>query len=311
MPSSLELSISPEHVVTILGPTASQKSHLAFQIAALRPSQIVVCDAVMAYRGFNIGANKPTTSEQSQVPHHMLDLVDPNEPWSAFDYAQSAHRPIAEIFKQTQTPIITVGTYLYYRAMMYGLSPLPPPDETLRNTLIQKEKTHPGSIAAEVKNIDPASYQEANGRNIPRLIRALEVFKLTGQKASDLKQKQPFTKLRYKAITIALKPTRSLLLKRIEQRTAHMLNNGLIEEVQALRQKGVDTNSKPMQAIGYNEVNKYLSGDSIINNRQTLENSIIHATFKYAKRQVSFFKQENNIIWNECFGDELIIKELK
>ncbi len=278
-------------IVAIFGPTASGKSALAMRLAEERGGEIVACDAVMVYRGFDIGSNKPKPKERAQVPHHMLDVCEANEEMNAARYALLAAQAIDDIGKRGQLPIVVVGTFLYYRALVYGLGALPPSHPPLRQELLSREKEEPGFLAREVARVDPASFDEAKGKNLPRLVRALEVFKMTGQRASDLRTAHGFADPRYQVERLGLAPDRATLHARIFQRAEAMLADGLIAEVIGLRQK-VDKNARPMRALGYAQVN-----DALDAHVEPSAEKIAIATRQYARRQEVFFRKEKGIDW--------------
>lgn len=281
-------------VLAIFGPTASGKSALAAARAQVRPSEIVVCDAVMVYRGFDIGANKPTAEERAAVPHHMLDVCGTAEKMDAARWATLAAQAIAEIHSRGRQPIVVVGTFLYYRALVYGLGALPPSQAPLRAELLAEEARDPGFLAREVAVVDPDSFAEANGKNLPRLVRALEVFRITGERASAMRTAHGFAEPRYAVERVGIDPPREELNERIALRVREMWQRGLVDEVRALREH-VPRDAMAMRALGYAQVNAALDADAV--DAETVCEAISVATRQYARRQRSFMRKENGVEW--------------
>lgn len=299
--SNFKIQKSLPKIIAIFGPTASGKSALALSIAQLIQShyqiqtELICIDATTVYQGFNLGANKPTEQEQAKYPHHMLNIVTPHAHYHAGLFEQQAWPILQNIHQQQHVAILVVGTFLYYRALIYGLCNIPNIPIEIRQTLLEKEQKTPGYIANQVQLIDPISYQEAHGKNMPRLVRALEIYLHTGQTASALRQAHGFTTPRLSPIyKIGLNPERMFLNQRIYARTQYMLENGLIEEVFQLKQQGLSADLKPMQAIGYKQVNDWFNHKTSL---EELHQKIVESTRQYAKKQISFFKQEKDIHW--------------
>lgn len=290
-------------VYVVLGPTASGKSDLALRIAKLQHAELVVCDAVMVYRGFDLGSNKPTPHEQAQAVHHGLDLCSPTDEMNAGRFADAVHPVVEARLAAGKSLVFVVGTFLYYRALAYGLGPLPRGSNELRLRYEAQERADPGFLSREVARIDPESHREANGRNLPRLVRALEVFELTGKTASEWRREHGgFTQSRWPLNRVMLAPDPVVAAKRLEQRTQLMLDAGWIEEVEQLRAQGIPRTAKPMGAIGYKEINAVLDGEL---ERAQLQERIVIATRQYAKRQRNFFAHEPDVRVLEGLGSDV------
>jgi tRNA dimethylallyltransferase len=281
-------------ILAIFGPTASGKSSLAMARAAERPSEIVACDAVMVYRGFDIGANKPTRAEQAEVPHHLIDVCEATDAMNAARYAELAGKVISDIVARGAQPIVVVGTFLYYRALVYGLGALPPSQPALRAELLGQEAREPGFLAREVARIDPASFAEAHGKNLPRLARALEVFRLTGERASSLRAAHGFAEARYEVERVGIDPPRELLDARITARVNDMWQRGMLDEVRALRTK-IPHDAMAMRALGYAQVNDALDAGEM--DAAKVCGAIALATRQYARKQRSFMRKEEGVEW--------------
>lgn len=287
-----------QRVIAILGPTASGKSALALATAARLPAEIVACDALMVYRGFDVGTNKPTPAERARVPHHLLDVCQYDEQMQAARYSELALAAVHAIHARGRTPILVVGTYLYYRALVYGLGPLPEGSQTLREELVGKGAEW---IAAECARVDPASYAEANGKNLPRMVRAVEVFILTGKPASELRRAHGFTTPRLAVDAYVLAPERAALHARINARVRQMWESGWRDEVLRLLDAGVPREARAMQAVGYRDVAEWIvAGGS----EAELLERIAAQTRQYARRQSSFFKQETSARVLRGFGED-------
>lgn len=288
-----------QRAIVIMGPTASGKSALAMELCAANGGEIVVCDALMVYRGFDIGTNKPSADERARVPHHMLDVLGYDDAMDAQRYGEQAFAIVEAIAQRGKTPVIVVGTYLYYRALVYGLGPLPKSDPALRSELLAKGHEW---IASEVARVDPESHAEAHGRNLPRLVRALEVFMLTGRTASSLRKEHGFAKPRIDVDAFVLRPDREALIARIDRRVDQMWRAGWCDEVLRLLDAGVPIAARAMQAVGYREIAAFLrdGGDE-----RAVRDQIAVATRQYARRQSSFFQKETNASVLTAFGDTI------
>jgi len=287
-------------MLAVLGPTASGKSALAMRLARERGGEIVAADALMVYRGFDVGTNKPTAAEQAEIPHHLIDVCAWDEPMQAGAYAVLAEKAVREIQVRGRVPILVVGTYLYYRALRFGLLEVPAADPVLRADFAAREAADPGWLARELERVDHASFVEAGwGKNLQHLVRALEIFRLTGAPASVLRKAHGFAKARFSAEVFGLAPDRGQLARRIDARVQEMMDHGWIEEVRSLLASGVPIDARPMQAVGYRDLARALTAGT--DPRACLP-EIQAQTRQYARRQRSFFKQEKEVTWKEGFG---------
>jgi tRNA dimethylallyltransferase len=268
--------------LVIVGPTASGKSALALKMAAEFDGEIVSCDSVQVYRGFDIGSAKPTSREQEQIHHHMIDLVDCHEDYDARSYSDDAHRALLEIAARSRLPVICGGTGLYLRALQGADWHDLPKDEGLRAELDGKTTEE---LVAELNKLDPERAGQIHPNDRYRLSRAIEIARLTGSKLADLpkveSRKSPW-------LTVKIMPPRAILHQRIKQRTQAMLRDGLIAEVERLL-KSCSAECKPMQSIGYKQVCEWLGGEN--RSKLVLEEAIMAATRQYAKRQCTWFNK--------------------
>lgn len=276
-------------VVAILGPTASGKSQLGLALAAQLAGEIVCCDSMQVYRGMDIGTGKPTAEEQRQCPHHLLDLVDPSEPFHAATWARQARQVIDEIRGRSHLPIIVGGTGLYFRALRGGLFEAPPSDPAIR-ARHQAEAQALGvpALHERLKAIDP----EAAGRILPgdlvRISRALEVFEQTGVPISELRKRASEPPLPWPLFVIILDYPMTELRPRIHKRVDEMMAAGFLQEVEALRQAGYGS-TRALAALGYKQLSAHLAGSL------SLEQAVLEtkgATCAYARRQRTWFRRE-------------------
>lgn len=281
-------------VVVLCGPTASGKTGLACSLAKNFDLEVVSADSRQIYRKMDIGTAKPTAEERAVVPHHLLDVVDPDDDFSVADYVDLAGRAISEIDRQGRVPFVVGGTGLYIRALTDGLADTPTGDETLRRRLQQDEQEMgEGTLYRRLQSVDPEQAAKIHPNNLVRIIRALEVFESTGIPLSQFQQRHRFADEPYRVLKIYLNPPRAKLYQRIETRVDAMLAAGLVDEVRSLLAAGYDPSLKSMKAIGYREVASFLSG--VIEYDETVE-LIKRETRRYAKRQETWFKKEKSII---------------
>lgn len=271
-----------------MGPTASGKTDLALSLASKLPIELISVDSVMIYRGMNIGAAKPSPEILREFPHHLVDILDIPEPYSAARFSADARALIEVIFKRGKIPLLVGGTMLYFRALQQGLSPLPDADEAVR-AQIEAEAAEQGwsAMHAQLKVIDSEAATKIHPNDPQRLSRALEVYRLTGTPLSILQQKKE-TNLGHSWLNLALFPARQLLHDRIESRFKQMLALGLIEEVESLLHQWSEAAHYPaMRAVGYRQVLDYLTGH--IHKNDLLMKGVA-ATRQLAKRQCTWLR---------------------
>jgi tRNA dimethylallyltransferase len=273
----------------LLGPTASGKSELAFRLAEKHPIEIVSVDSAQVYRGMDIGTAKPSAEERAQVPHHLIDIVDPDERYGAGQFRNDAIRAIEGIIARNRIALVVGGTMLYYRSLATGLDPLPRADAAIRKS-IADEAARRGwpALHAELEKIDPAAAQRIPPNDAQRIQRALEVFRLTGKPISAL-QRGAADPLPFALKACALIPERAELHQRIEKRFDAMLRAGLIEELRQLKRRfRLDADLPSMRAVGYRQVWSYL--DNRIHEAEMREQAIA-ATRQLAKRQMTWLRR--------------------
>ncbi len=271
-------------VPVLAGPTASGKSDLALRLAQNAPVEVVSADAMMVYRGMDIGTAKPTLAERRGVPHHLIDIVDPNEPFSVADYVKHAETVIADVLERGKLPLIVGGTGFYIRALSEGLPTVPPADAEVQAELWKRlEREGLERLVDELQTLSPEDAARAQ-RNPRRVVRALEIFRRTGRAPSNFANTTP--RFRYdKAILL---PDAQALGERIALRTERMFRAGLAEEVRDLLDC-YPARPTATQAIGYKEVTTYLEGRCTL---REAEQAVTLATTRYAKRQRTWFRKE-------------------
>jgi len=275
--------------LVLLGPTASGKSSLAADLAARLPVEIVSMDSAQVYRGMDIGTAKPSVEERSRVPHHLIDVVDPDQAYSTGRWREEAISRIQEILGRKRIPLLVGGTMLYYRALVGGLDALPPGNAEIREELDEQAALRGWpALHAELASVDPRSAQRISPGDSQRIQRALEVWRLTGKPLSALhgaaKSELPF---RLKAFALVPRD-RAELHRRIAARFAAMLQAGLVDEVKALRRNYRLTQGMPsMRAVGYRQVWQYLEGDI---DAAALAERAVAATRQLAKRQLTWLR---------------------
>jgi tRNA dimethylallyltransferase len=272
----------------LLGPTASGKSALALRLAEKHPIEIVSVDSAQVYRGMDIGTAKPGAAERARVPHHLLDLVDPDQRYSAGQFRADALRAITAILRGNRIPLLVGGTMLYYRSLIAGLDALPPGNAEVRKAISAQahERGWP-ALHAELQKVDPAAAKRIMPNDAQRIQRALEVFRLTGAPISSL-QRGESEPLPFSVQGYAVLPERARLHESIEKRFDAMLRGGLIDELRKLRQSyELHADLPSMRAVGYRQVWSFLENEIT---EAAMREQAIAATRQLAKRQLSWLR---------------------
>lgn len=282
-------------ILVIGGPTASGKSDLAIELAEELGGEIVCADSLTIYRGLDIGSAKPTPEQQRRVPHHLLDIRDPTQPFTAADFRAEAGPVIADILKRGKHPLVVGGTGLYLRVLLHGLTDAPGENPTLRQQLTTRAiQEGPETLLEELRQVDPVTAARCHPNNLVRILRALEVWHATGSPLSSFHQRHGFGDQPYDALLLCLDLARETLYRRIDRRVEIMLSAGLVDEVRGLLLAGIPADAKPLQAIGYKEVLAHLRGELTL---EAMPEVIKRNTRHLAKRQLTWFRREADVQW--------------
>lgn len=294
-------------LVVVLGPTASGKTELSLRLAERFHGEIVNCDSVAMYREFEIGTAKPSASERERAPHHLLDFVDPAGFVTAGDYARMGRQFLSEIKSRGNLPIVVGGTGLYLRALLDGLFTGPERSEELRERLReQAAEKSPGYLHRVLQRFDREAAAKIHANDTPKLIRAIEVCLGARQKMTNL-WKQDRDPLRgFRILRLGLNPDRAALYERINQRAERMFKSGLVEETARLKQKYGDS-APALASLGYKQAMQFLRQE--IDLASALQ-AAQQAHRNYAKRQMTWFRREPDVLWLPGFGDDAAIQHL-
>ncbi len=299
-------------VICLLGPTASGKTDLAVSLYRDFPGrfELISVDSALVYRGMDIGTAKPSPELLADVPHHLIDIRDPSETYSAADFCDDAHGLIEDILVRDRTPLLVGGTMLYFRSLLQGLAEMPAADEALREKLLQEAEERGWEYLHErLQQVDPVASQRIRPSDTQRLQRALEVYELTGRPISEF-QSESARSFPYSTLQIGLMPVdRSGLHRRIEQRFQLMINAGLVQEVEALRARGNVHDGLPsMRAVGYRQVWAYLEGE--FDYDEMVYRGIV-ATRQLAKRQMTWMRSWPDLRFIDTDPDVALQQTLK
>lgn len=284
-------------ILIICGPTASGKSDLALRLAHALDAEIINADSMQIYRGLDIGTAKPTQDQQAEIRHHLIDVAAPDKLFSAADFSNAADAAIQDIVSRGKRVIVVGGTGLYIRALVSGLVDSPSGAGELRQAL-QEEAHRVGNRAMleKLRQVDPELATTLHQNNLVRIIRALEVYHLTGIPLSRYQKEHAFAARRYNSFQIGISVDRAELYKRIDERVERMLADGLLDEVAALMVAGFGRDLKSMRSIGYKEAAAHICGELSAEETARL---IKRDTRHYAKRQLTWFKADPDIMWFE------------
>ncbi|TLY22628.1 MAG: tRNA (adenosine(37)-N6)-dimethylallyltransferase MiaA [Nitrospirae bacterium] len=291
------MSHSPDGlpVVFLVGPTAIGKSRVAVHVAKALGTDILTADSTQVYRGMDIGTDKPTPAEREGVPHRLLDLVEPDEPFNVGLYRRLAVQEIARLHAEGRVPLVVGGTGLYVRALAYGLWEGPPADWGLRRHLLEEEATHgQGHLWRRLAQADPALSATLHARDRNKIVRALEVVIKTGVPLSTWHDRHQFRERPFPSVMIGLTMDRAALYRRIDARVLREIDDGLVEETRDLLARGYDESLGSMKALGYRQMTGYLQG------RYGWEEAVRRLqrdTRHFAKRQLTWFRSDPAVTW--------------
>jgi tRNA dimethylallyltransferase len=293
-------------LVAVVGPTASGKSALGVWLAERLSGEVVSCDSTQLYRGFDIGTAKPTAAERRGIPHHLIDVLQPDDEATAGAYREMALAVLADLRMRKRLPVLTVGTGLYLRALLEGFADVPQRSEELRERLRASAEEHAaGHLHRLLKRLDLEAAKKIAPADEQKLIRAIEVCLLTRKPISEVHRTGRSPLQGWRVIKVGLLPPREQLNERIHGRTDAMLKHGWMEEVQALLENGLAENAKPFHFIGYGELRAVLRGELSL---EVARAAIQQTTRRYAKRQLTWFRKETGVQWFPGFGDDAALQ---
>ncbi|GMR11270.1 MAG: tRNA (adenosine(37)-N6)-dimethylallyltransferase MiaA [Anaerolineae bacterium] len=283
-------------LVAILGPTAVGKTKVGIAVAEALEAEIVSADSRLIYRGMDIGTAKPDPEQLALIPHYLIDIAEPEESWSLVQFKRAADEAITQVQERERLPLLVGGTGQYVTAILEGWLPPPKaPDNSIRSKLEALAAEHgPRLLHAKLEEVDPATAEVIDPANVRRVARALEVYELTGTPLSEQRRADPPD---YRILRLGLHLPRPELYARIDRRIDQMLERGLVDEVQALLNRGIELDHPPMSGIGYRQIGEYLLGE------RTLEEAVTEMrklTRQFVRRQANWFKADDpDIEWNE------------
>ena len=286
-----------DHIVCVVGPTASGKTRMAVELALALDGEVVSCDSMQIYRGMSIGTAKPTPEETQGVPHHMIDVADPSEPFSAGKYVEMADACVQDILSRGKTVILAGGTGLYIDSLIAGRSFAPVPSTGKREALErQADERGIQPLLDELARVDPESAARLHPSDRRRIIRALEIYQETGETITEHDRRTRLQPPKYRPVWLGMTfRDRADLYERIDRRVELMMRDGLADEVRALLDAGVPETATAMQAIGYKELTDALRGEPLDEAVRLIQ----QRSRNYAKRQLTWFRRNPEIFWLE------------
>ena len=293
-------------LVAIVGPTGSGKSELALEIAAQFQGEVVNCDSLQVYRYFDVGTAKLSVEERRGIPHHLIDVRNPDELFTAGEYSRAARAVLSGIADRGSLPIVVGGTGFYLRALVDGLFEGPERDPSLRDRLTRREQKRPGSLHRLLTRFDREAARKIHAHDLPKVMRALEVCLVMRRPVTELFRSGRAALAGYRALKIGLSPDRDVLYQRLDERCRRMFEGGLIEEVRRILESGYAETVKPFESHGYKQALQLLRGEL------TPKEALFYAqrnTRHYAKRQMTWFRREPDLIWLQGFGDAPALRE--
>ena len=290
-----EAQVLAKPVVVIVGPTAVGKSRIAVEVAKAFETDVLTADSRQVYRGMDVGTDKPASEERQAVPHRLIDLVDPDESFNAGLYRRRAIDEIERLYRDCRLPLVVGGTGLYVRTLLKGLCDAPQADPIMREALRQEaEDQGYDRLYARLVDVDPVIAARLHPRDESKVIRALEVYQLSGRRMSEFQQEHGFAERPFAALMIGLNRDRDMLYRRIEGRIDWQLAHGLIEETKQLLAQGYQRDSAAMKGLGYRQVAEHLAGEY---DAAEMVRRFKRDTRHFSKRQMTWFRKEPGIQW--------------
>ncbi|HSQ50378.1 MAG TPA: tRNA (adenosine(37)-N6)-dimethylallyltransferase MiaA [Nitrospiraceae bacterium] len=290
-----ETQVRFKPVVVIVGPTAVGKSRIAVEVAKAFETEVLTADSRQVYRGMDVGTDKPAPEERQGIPHRLIDLVGPDESFNAGLYRRQAIDEIERLYRDHRLPLVVGGTGLYVRTLLKGLCDAPPTDPIVRAALKQEaEDQGHDRLYARLVEVDPVAASRLHPRDESKVLRALEVYQLSGRRMSEFQQEHGFAERPFSTLMIGLNRDRDALYRRIEERIDWQLAHGLIEETKQLLDQGYQRDSAAMKGLGYRQVAEHLAG---VCDSAEMVRRFKRDTRRFSKRQMTWFRKEPGIQW--------------
>ena len=300
----VETSTALQPLVVLVGPTAVGKSRIAIEVARALGTEILTADSTQVYRGMNVGTDTPAEEDRQGVPHRLIDLVEPDEPFNAGEFRRLAIREISRLREQGLLPLVVGGTGLYVRALLNGLWAGPPSDRALRRKLEEEARARGGeSMYRELGRVDPATARRLHPRDTVKVLRALEVYRQTGVPLSKAHEEHRQRATPFRALVLGLTMERVMLYQRIEHRVDVELAKGLVDETRTLLAKGYSRGLVSMKSLGYRQMAGYLEGEYSF---EEAVRRLKRDTRRFAKRQMTWFRKEPGLTWVEVQPGESV-----
>lgn len=300
-------------LIILTGPTAVGKTKASIGLAKAIGGEIISADSMQVYRHMDIGSAKITKEEMADVPHYLIDVLEPEEEFHVVRFQQMAKAAMTDIYSRGKIPIIVGGTGFYIQALLYDIDFTENEGDSVYREKLEALAKEKGAayLHGQLAMVDPKSAEEIHANNIKRVIRALEFYRQTGQKISEHNERERQKESPYQFCYFVLNDRRECLYERIDQRVDQMIRNGLVQEVQALKERGCTKQMVSMQGLGYKEIFSYLEGDCSLEEAVYI---IKRDTRHFAKRQLTWFKRERDVIWVQKdalnYDDEKLLQSL-
>ncbi len=302
MPKLSERARQRRPLVVLLGPTAVGKSRVGAQVAQYFGTEVLTADSRQVYRGMDIGTDKPTVDERQGVPHRLIDLADPAEIFNTGWYRRAALAEIDRLYGENRLPFVVGGTGLYIRTLVRGLCPAPPSDPEVRAELIQMSREQGRDrLHAELIRVDPETAARLHPNDEAKVMRALEVYRLSGQPMSAVQRDHGFQEAPFSTLLIGLQRSKEELYRRIEERIDWQLAHGMVQETRALLDRGYRRDGGAMTGLGYRQVAAHVSGEC---DYAEMVRLFKRDTRRFAKRQMTWFRKEPGVHWILLERDE-------
>ncbi len=284
-----------QKLIILSGPTAVGKTELSLRLAKTVGGEIISADSMQVYRGMDIGTAKIREDEMQGVPHHLIDIIEPEEEWNVLEFSTRAKKCCEEIYKRGHIPIVTGGTGFYIQALLYDVAFTEEKDNSVRQRLTEEYEKYGEDVLYErLREVDPASCLIIHRNNVKRVIRALEFYELNHYPISEHNKRENEKKSPYDFVYFVLNDDRQKLYERIDRRVDKMLECGLLDEVRGLIARGLDLSYVSMQGLGYKEIYRYLSGEISLDEAVYI---LKRDTRHFAKRQLTWFRREKDVVY--------------